>query len=166
TNYDVVGTLPPGQNFEIVGRNADSSWWQVSTPNGLSWVFAKVVTTSNVDDTIPVVEIPSSPENTLAPTNTVAPESTTPPSPTDTPIPSTNTPQVGPPPGSEILADGVWRCPNNTAGAAYVGSDKSDKFHYLNCSQAQKIKDENRICFSSKSAAIAYKYIPCGVCNP
>jgi hypothetical protein len=104
------------------------------------------------------------PTDTLKPTAIPTPTPTR--APTNTPIPPTNTPVAGAPPGSEILADGVWRCPNSTAGAAYVGSDQSDKFHYLTCRWAQKIKDENRICFASRSAAVAYGYVPCGTCKP
>jgi hypothetical protein len=81
-------------------------------------------------------------------------------------IPPTDTPRAGPPPGSEVLADGVWRCPSNTDGAAYVGSKESDKFHYLDCRWAKEIKDENRICFATRDAAVAYGYVPCGVCRP
>jgi len=104
------------------------------------------------------------PTSTLPPTDTPSPTNT--PLPTNTPIAPTDTPPAGPPPGSEILADGVWRCPSSTAGAAYVGSAQSDKFHYLSCRWAGKIKDENRICFASKSAAVAYGYVACGVCKP
>lgn len=117
-----------------------------------------------------------SPTNTPKPTHTPEPTATstsTPtyaptntPKPTNTPIPPTDTPQVEAPPGSKVLADGVWRCPNSTAGAAYVGSYKSDKFHYPNCRWAKKIKDENRVCFASRSAAIAYGYVACGTCKP
>lgn len=57
TNYDIVGTLPAGQSLEIIGRNTESSWWQVSTPDGSGWVAAWVTTASNVDESIPVVEI-------------------------------------------------------------------------------------------------------------
>jgi hypothetical protein len=56
--YAIIGKLLLGQSFEISGRNADSSWWQISTPNGLGWVAAKFTTTSNVDDRIPIVELP------------------------------------------------------------------------------------------------------------
>ena len=101
---------------------------------------------------------------THAPTNTPKPTNT--PLPTNTPIPPTDTPQAEAPHGSKVLADGVWRCPNSTAGAAYVGSYKSDKFHYPNCRWAEKIKDENRVCFASRSAAIAYGYVACGTCKP
>ena len=78
------------------------------------------------------------PTSTSAPTNTPIPSPT--PLPTHTPIPPTHTPQAGAPPGSEVLADGVWRCPGSTAGAAYVGSGKSDKFHYPSSSWAEKIR--------------------------
>jgi len=47
-----------------------------------------------------------------------------------------------------------------------VGSAKSDKFHYLGCRWAKKIKDENRLCFLSRRAAANYDYKACGVCNP
>ncbi|MBN1935552.1 MAG: hypothetical protein JW934_12865 [Anaerolineae bacterium] len=111
------------------------------------------------------------PTKIVAPTNTLAPSTNTPRptntlQPTHTPIPPTNTPQASLPPGTDILADGVWKCPNNTSGASYVGSDQSDKFHYLSCRWADKIKDENRICFASRAAAVAYGYAPCGVCKP
>ncbi len=106
----------------------------------------------------------NTPTNTPEPTFT--PTLTPTRTPTNTPIPPTNTPQTGAPPGSEILADGVWRCPNTTTGAAYVGSAKSNKFHSLSCRWAKRIKDENRICFASREAAIKYGYVPCEVCKP
>jgi hypothetical protein len=58
TNYPIIGGLPTGQSLEIVGRNADFSWWQVSTPDGLGWVAASVTTASNADESIPIVEVP------------------------------------------------------------------------------------------------------------
>jgi hypothetical protein len=76
TDYEIVGTLSPGESLEIVGRNADSSWWQVSTPGGLAWVAASAVTASNIDDSIPVVEAPLSP---VQPTDTPYIEPTSPP---------------------------------------------------------------------------------------
>jgi methylphosphotriester-DNA--protein-cysteine methyltransferase len=70
------------------------------------------------------------------------------------------------PPVSNFLAEGVWQCPDDTTGASFVGSDKSNKFHYLSCEWAKNIKDLNRICFASRDAALAYGYVPCGVCKP
>ena len=72
TDHEVVGTLSAGERIEIVGRNVDASWWQVSTPNGLAWVAASVVTatTINMDDGIPVAEAPPPP---IQPTPTPPP---------------------------------------------------------------------------------------------
>jgi hypothetical protein len=46
-----------------VGRNADASWWQVPTPNGLGWLSASVTTASNVE-AVPLVEAPPPPRPT------------------------------------------------------------------------------------------------------
>jgi SH3-like domain-containing protein len=59
TEYDVVGSLSRGDSLEIIGRNADSSWWQVSTPNGPAWIAAFVTEASNIDESIPVIEVPT-----------------------------------------------------------------------------------------------------------
>jgi hypothetical protein len=57
-DYIQVGTLTLGARVEIVGRNNDSSWWLVSTPNGLAWVQAGTVAAYDLNDDIPVVTIP------------------------------------------------------------------------------------------------------------
>ncbi|MCX8207839.1 MAG: thermonuclease family protein [Methanothrix sp.] len=51
-------------------------------------------------------------------------------------------------------------------GCAYVGSEKSSKYHYPNCEWAQKISPNNLICFSSPSEARSKGYTPCRVCKP
>ncbi|MEM7345077.1 MAG: SH3 domain-containing protein, partial [Chloroflexota bacterium] len=58
-NYTQLGTLPLTQPHEVVGRNRDSSWWLVSTPDGFAWVAARAVTEHNIDSSIPVVTIPA-----------------------------------------------------------------------------------------------------------
>jgi hypothetical protein len=57
-DYRQVGTLTLGARVEIVGRNGDSSWWLVSTPNGLAWVRADIVAAYDLNAEIPVVTIP------------------------------------------------------------------------------------------------------------
>jgi len=52
-----------------------------------------------------------------------------------------------------------------TSGA-YVGSIKSDKFHYPWCQWAKKIKPENEIWFKTREEAIKANYKPCKVCGP
>ncbi len=58
-DYSRLGTLTLGARTDIVGRNSDSSWWLVSTPNGLAWVSSEVVVAYDVNDDIPVVAIPA-----------------------------------------------------------------------------------------------------------
>jgi len=48
----------------------------------------------------------------------------------------------------------------------YVGSIKSDKYHYPSCRYAQSINPENETWFNSKSDAQTAGYVPCGVCKP
>ncbi|MEW6614808.1 MAG: Ada metal-binding domain-containing protein [Thermodesulfobacteriota bacterium] len=48
----------------------------------------------------------------------------------------------------------------------YVGSAKSNKYHYPNCRWAQKIKSENLVTFKSAKEALATGYVPCKVCKP
>jgi hypothetical protein len=48
----------------------------------------------------------------------------------------------------------------------FVGSIKSDKYHYPSCQWAEKIKPENEIWFSSSQDARNQGYIPCKVCSP
>jgi hypothetical protein len=48
----------------------------------------------------------------------------------------------------------------------FVGSIKSNKYHYPSCQWAQKIKPENEIWFSSSQDARAQGYVPCKVCSP
>lgn len=48
----------------------------------------------------------------------------------------------------------------------FVGSVKSNKYHYPNCVWAKKISPNNLITFSSLKDAQAKGYIPCKVCKP
>lgn len=48
----------------------------------------------------------------------------------------------------------------------YVGSTKSDKYHYPECRWAGKISPENEIWFSSSQDAKSKGYVSCGVCHP
>jgi len=48
----------------------------------------------------------------------------------------------------------------------FVGSSKSDKYHFPSCSAAKKIKSANLVTFSSSADARAQGYVPCGICHP
>ena len=48
----------------------------------------------------------------------------------------------------------------------FVGSVKSDKYHYPSCKWGKTIASHNEIWFSSSEEARAAGYVPCGVCKP
>ena len=48
----------------------------------------------------------------------------------------------------------------------FVGSAKSDKYHYTWCKWAKKIKSENLVVFNSVQEAKNAGYVACKVCKP
>jgi len=50
------------------------------------------------------------------------------------------------------------------AECMYVGSIGGAKYHYPNCTHANRINQDNKICFSSKEDAESTGYEPCSVC--
>jgi len=48
----------------------------------------------------------------------------------------------------------------------FIGSIKSDKYHYPSCGSAKNIHPENEIWFSGSADARSHGYVPCGRCNP
>jgi methylphosphotriester-DNA--protein-cysteine methyltransferase len=52
------------------------------------------------------------------------------------------------------------------ADTKYVGSAKSNKYHYPACTSAQRIKPTNLVRFQSAKEAQTAGYVPCKVCKP
>ncbi len=48
----------------------------------------------------------------------------------------------------------------------YVGSAKSNKYHYPTCTWARRIKPQNLVVFRSAGEAQEKGYVPCKVCKP
>ena len=48
----------------------------------------------------------------------------------------------------------------------YVGSIKSNKYHYQYCKWARKINRANLVVFNSPTEALSQGYVPCKVCKP
>jgi hypothetical protein len=94
-DHSTVGILTLGARVEIVGRSSDSSWWLISTPQGLAWVSADIVVAYDVNDDIPVVTIPGL--LTLPETG----------SPSNSPPPSAGTPTPDPPRGTPPVPSGT-----------------------------------------------------------
>jgi hypothetical protein len=77
--------LKLGETVDIVGRNSDSTWWLVTTPDGLfAWVDDADVSTLYMNASIPVVTIPallvqpaalsSNPDSSAVPPTTMLPD--------------------------------------------------------------------------------------------
>lgn len=52
----------------------------------------------------------------------------------------------------------------NTGTGEYIGSKKSDKYHYLGYTHVGQIEEENLIWFTSIGDAVSKGYKPCGYC--
>jgi uncharacterized protein YraI len=84
--YDITGALQVGETANIVAKNAQGDWWQVTLANGqLGWVYAPLVTTAgDVAGVAVAANIPTPPPiPTAAPAPVVEaqPEPETPPEP-------------------------------------------------------------------------------------
>jgi len=59
TSYAITGALILGRQAEIIGRNADSTWWYVRNPSDPStscWLSAEFVMTTGDVQSLPIVE--------------------------------------------------------------------------------------------------------------
>ena len=70
TAYPLAGQAAANTRYPIVGRNADSSWWQVNVNGKTAWVAASVVTALGPVSGVPVaknIPAPPPPPPTKAP---------------------------------------------------------------------------------------------------
>ena len=84
TNYNVIGTASPGQEFRITGKNPGlGDWWQIDYQGRNGWVYGQLVTATNVQTVQVALNIPAPPP----PTATPVPPPTQVPQPTQPPAP-------------------------------------------------------------------------------
>ncbi len=69
-----------------------------------------------------------------------------------------------PPPVAPIVYPTSSTSASSSGG--YVGSKNSNKYHYPECSAAQKIKETNKVLFTDQAEALAADYVPCAICKP
>ncbi len=83
TNYNVIGTASPGQQFRITGKNPGlGDWWQIDFGGQTGWVFGQLVTASNAETVQVALVIPAPPPPTATPIPpTPVPVPTQPPAP-------------------------------------------------------------------------------------
>ena len=86
-SYPVVAKTKPGQLLEIIGRDQETSWWEIRYGGQEVWIAASAVSTTGPIDRVPVVEdVPTPPPP--AATRTPRPPTATP-----KPLPRTKTDQ-------------------------------------------------------------------------
>ncbi len=83
TNYNVIGTASPGQEFRITGKNPGlGDWWQIDYGGRTGWVFGQLVTATNAETVQVALAIPAPPPPTATPVPpTPVPVPTQPPAP-------------------------------------------------------------------------------------
>ncbi len=63
---DVLTKISRGETYPVVGRNADSSWWQISVNGLIGWVSGKWVTVT-APESVPVTDLSTAAQPTPAP---------------------------------------------------------------------------------------------------
>ena len=57
TAYPVVGSMAGGEQADVLGRNAESTWWQVALANGTEgWVNASLVTANDAVEGVAIAQ--------------------------------------------------------------------------------------------------------------
>ena len=83
TNYNVIGTAAPGQQFEITGKNPGlGDWWQINYNGQTGWLYGPLVTATSPQVVQIALVIPAPPPPTATPIPpTPVPAPTQPPAP-------------------------------------------------------------------------------------
>ena len=50
--------------------------------------------------------------------------------------------------------------------SSYIGNSETGKFHAPGCGDVDKMRNDNKVAFSSRDEAISSGYEPCGHCHP
>lgn len=113
TNYGIVGQARNGERYDVTGRNAAGTWYQINFNGQTGWVAGQYVIVEGDPNSIQVAaNIPPAPVvPTRPPAPTAAPQPTAPPAPT--------TPPVASYPFS--LLQGVERCDPNPGTTYFNG---------------------------------------------
>jgi len=132
TAYPKLGQLQKNQEAIVIGRNSDSTWWQIElkgkngNPKSGGWVFGGLVTTQNADGVKVAKLIPTLPPPTSTPT--VSPTATVPPATVPPPtVPPAATPTSIPwnPQDGEVKVWGGIRFAYVSGGTFLMGSSDS-----------------------------------------
>ncbi len=61
---------------------------------------------------------------------------------------------------------GIWKAPEGSAEAFYLGNNKSYRFHRPNCTFGRKTGSNHRLQFGSRKEAFWEGFSPCSKCQP
>ncbi len=67
TNYSILGTASPGQQFPITGKNPAGNWWQIDYNGRAGWVFGQLVTAAHAEGMQVATNIPAPPPTPTPP---------------------------------------------------------------------------------------------------
>ncbi len=114
TNYPVIGSLSAGQSYDITGKNAAGTWWQLTLNGQPGWVIANLVSASGDAGTVQVAQnIPQPP---------AVPTARPQPRPQPTSPPAAPQPQPAPQPQYPFqLVKGAERCEPNVGQTYFNG---------------------------------------------
>lgn len=59
TNFPTLGTLTAGDPLQIIGRNADSTWWAITYNGGTAWVFGELIAIQGDTSQVPLMDGPA-----------------------------------------------------------------------------------------------------------
>ncbi len=74
TGYAIVGRTRVGESLAVTGKNADSSWLQVTISGKQSWISGQLVATTGAVAALPVIQVAAAPQ--AAAPKAAAPRST------------------------------------------------------------------------------------------
>jgi hypothetical protein len=77
TDFDIIGEIERGEEFDIVGVSPDRAWWQICCFNDAqAWVTSEFVDTLGLVDSVPVVGGEATEAGTVADTEQVTEQAT------------------------------------------------------------------------------------------
>lgn len=100
TNYGLAGTVNQGQEFTIVGSNAERTWWLICCVNGKEvWVFGELTNRENDQFAQVITDIPAPPQPVAQAPQPPAPPQSEPPPAAEQPA------EPAPPPAADPCAN-------------------------------------------------------------
>lgn len=76
TAFDLAGRLNQGQTANVIGKSADSKWWQIQVDGKVAWVFGELVQVNAAANGVAVAQAPALPTQSPATATPILPTPT------------------------------------------------------------------------------------------